>query len=327
MNELSARTLSLGLHVTDRCNARCLHCAYNCGPDVEGKMKLADATRYVKEAVALDVQLVCISGGEPMMYPRLVEAITSECGRLAVPEVWLFTNGFWANNAPVARETIENLKSQGLKKLLLSVDAFHQEYIPLESIRNAIEASIEVDLEVGIDARFVGDPDDKNEHNEATRSYLNSLGSLLSTIEITKAQPMYVGRAAESLAKLAVGRKPLSQIIHEKCPGVWAGGTLEAPQGVDVDEYGLVTVCPGFSIGNTLDIPLRKILEKYDYQDHVVISTLHDHGMEGLMTLASEKGFIPKEEAYVNGCHFCYEARKFLRRFYPNALAPSICYL
>jgi len=37
-----------------------------------------------------------------------------------------------------------------------------------------------------------------------------------------------------------------------------------------------------------------------------------------LMDLASSNGFVP-EEAYVNGCHFCYEARKFLRGFFPNA--------
>lgn len=62
-----------------------------------------------------------------------------------------------------------------------------------------------------------------------------------------------------------------------------------------------------------LDAGLTEILEDYDYRDNVVISALHDQGMEGLMVLASGKGFVAKEEGYVNGCHFCYEARRFLR--------------
>jgi hypothetical protein len=40
--------------------------------------------------------------------------------------------------------------------------------------------------------------------------------------------------------------------------------------------------------------------------------------MKGLMNLAFENGFVPKE-TYVSGCHFCYEARKFLRNIFPDA--------
>jgi hypothetical protein len=52
---------------------------------------------------------------------------------------------------------------------------------------------------------------------------------------------------------------------------------------------------------------------------HVVIATLYYDGIEGLMKLASRNGFVP-QEAYVNACHSCYEARKFLRTLLPEAL-------
>jgi len=84
------------------------------------------------------------------------------------------------------------------------------------------------------------------------------------------------------------------------------------------NEFGFATICPGLSIGDTYATSLRKILEKYNYQNHEVIAALYDNGIEGLMNLASSNGFVP-EEAYVNGCHFCYEARKFLRGFFPDA--------
>jgi len=308
---------SLGLHITDSCNARCSHCAFGCGPEIKGSMELEEAKRYVADAKALDAEIVCVTGGEPMLYPDLVEKIISECGRLSFSEIWLFTNGFWARDVSKARATVERLKGLGLTKIFTSIDVFHQSYVPVESVKNAIEASLECSLEVSVDARFIGEPDEENEFNSATRSYLESLGNLLSKVEVVKAQPMFVGRAAESITK-HVKMKPLSKILNDRCLGAWAGGTLESPFGVDVDELGFVTVCPGLSIGNAHGVSLKKIVEGYDFREFAVIAALHDDGVEGLTKLASKNGFVPKK-AYVNGCHLCYESRKFLRNIFPEA--------
>jgi len=308
---------SLGLHIIDRCNARCLHCAFNCSPEIEGSMSLEEAKRYILGAKALDAEIVCITGGEPMLYPDLVKEIISECDRLTFPEIWVFTNSFWAYDVSKAHAIVQELKSLGLTKMFTSVDLFHQSYVPIKSVKKAIEASLESSLAVCIDVRFVGEPSKENEFNLATRSHLEFLGNLLSKVEVLKAQPMFVGRAAESLAR-HVEMKPLSEILKEKCPGAWAGGTLASPLGVDVDQFGLVTICPGLSIGNTREVSFRKIIDGYDYRDFVIIAALHDNGMKGLMNLASQNGFAPKK-AYINGCHFCYETRKFLRRKFPEA--------
>lgn len=310
---------SLGLHTTDRCTAKCLHCAFSCGPEIKGSMRLDEAKRYVTDARGLGAEIVCITGGEPMLYPNLVKKIIAECSRLSFPEIWLFTNDFWAHNVSKAHATVEKLRSLGLTKMFTSIDFFHQSYVPIEFVKNAVEASLESSLEVCVDARFVGEPDEENEFNSVTHSYLEFLGNLLLKVEVVKAQPMFVGRAAESLAQ-NVKMKPSSKILNEKCPGAWAGGTLESPLGVDVDEFGFVTICPGLSIGNAREVSLRKIIEEFDYRDFAVIAALHDDGVKGLINAASKSGFVPKE-AYVNGCHFCYETRKFLRRLFPEAFA------
>lgn len=313
---------SLGLHITDRCNARCLHCAFCCGPEIERYMGSKEAKQYVTEADALGAEIICITGGEPMLYPILVEKIISECSRLSFSQIWLFTNGFWAHDRSKASATAMGLRKLGLTKMFFSIDFFHQGYVPIESVKNAIEASLESSLEVSIDARFISEPDEQNEFNLATHSHLKSLGNLLSKVEVIKAQPMFVGRAAESLAK-HVEMKPLSEILTEKCPGAWAGGTLESPLGVDVDEFGFVTICPGLSIGNAREVPLRQIVEDYDYRDFAVIAAIHDEGLKGLTNLASKHGFVPKR-AYVNGCHLCYETRKLLRKYLPETLVLQI---
>ena len=141
--------------------------------------------------------------------------------------------------------------------------------------------------------------------------------TLLSQVEVIKTEPLCVGRAAEALVK-QMKINSLSKTLMETCPGAWAGGTLKSPLGVDIDEFGNVTICPGLSIGNTRETNLKTIIEGYDYQDFAVIAKLQDKGIKGLMNLASESGYVPRE-AYVNGCHFCYETRKFLRNIYPEA--------
>jgi hypothetical protein len=308
---------SLGLHITDKCNAKCLHCAFGCSPEIEGRMELKEAERYMTDAKKLDVEIVCITGGEPMLYPNLVEKIISECAHLSFPEIWLFTNCFWAHDIHKACSIVEKLRHFGLTKIFTSIDSFHQSYVPIESVKNAIETSLESSLEVCVDARFIGEAYEENEFNSATRFHLEFLGNLLSKVEVVKAQPICVGRATELLAS-HVKMKSLSEILNEKCPGAWAGGTLEYPLGVDVDEFRFVTICPGLSIGNTRKASVRKIVKGYDYKSHRVIAALYDEGMKGLMNLASKNGFVPKE-AYVSGCHFCYEARKFLRNIFPEA--------
>lgn len=45
----------------------------------------------------------------------------------------------------------------------------------MESVKNMVKASLESSLEVSVNARLVGQPDDKNEFNSATRSDLKFL--------------------------------------------------------------------------------------------------------------------------------------------------------
>ena len=308
---------SLGLHITDRCNAKCLHCAFYCDPEINGCMELGEAKQYVTDAKELGAEIICVTGGEPMLYPILVKKIISECSRLSFSQTWLFTNGFWAHDKSEASATIQRLVKLGLTRMFFSVDFFHQAYVPIESVKNAIEASLESSLEVSVDARFISDPSKKNEFNLATQAHLEFLGNLLTRVEVIKTQPMFVGRAAESLAK-RVKMKPLSEILTETCPGAWSGGTLESPLGVDVDEVGSVTICPGLSIGNAHRVSLREIVKDYNYRDFTVIAAIRDGGLKGLTNLASKHG-LALRKAYVNGCHLCYETRKFLREYLPEA--------
>jgi len=132
------RVISLGLHITDECVSRCRHCAYGCGPDRRGAMELSDAKRYLKESKGQPIQSLCISGGEPFIYYDRVVKIMEEAKRLEIPEIWVFTNGYWAETVDIGVEKLLLLKNLGLTKIWLSADAFHQEYIPITNVKNVM---------------------------------------------------------------------------------------------------------------------------------------------------------------------------------------------
>ncbi len=311
--------LSLGLHVTDTCTITCQHCAYNCGPKVKGCMSLEDGLHYLRTIDSAEV--VSISGGEPFLYFDLLLSLVREAHALE-RDVWVFTNCYWATpekNVKTSKTSkiLKDLKEAGLTKIWLSADGFHQPAIPFSHVKNAISAAVGLGLDVVVDVRFIGSLEDENPVNLRSRKILEKLEELECT-EVLKGQPLYVGRGS-TLSSYLPGKLG---IPGGKCPGPWAGGTWEHPQGVDIDLYGEVTLCPGISIGNTEKYSLDTL--EYDPHTHSIIQKLMK-GPRILVEKAQEMGYVP-EMGYINECHLCYEVRKFLRQYYPEELSPQIVY-
>jgi hypothetical protein len=314
--------MALGLHITDRWNARCQHCAYHCGPEAKGIIKFNEVKEYLRQASKQGIDMLCISGGEPMLFPRLVTQVVAEAKKFRMRNIWLFSNAFWASTPRVTEKKLAQLKKAGVTRLCTSADGFHVHFVSTERVRNAITTASKLGLEVVLDTRYVGfTPQQDNPINKATIQVLEQLGDLVN-IEAWRGPPLYVGRAAEILAPSLVDEPYL---LGGACTGPWAGGDWEHPTGVDVDPYGEVTLCPGISIGNARKLPLTKILSSYEAKGHPIIRELLDRGPEGLAETARQAGH-KRRPNYVSACHLCYDVRKFLRSSYPAELTPSACY-
>lgn len=70
---------------------------------------------------------------------------------------------------------------------------------------------------------------------------------------------------------------------------------------------------------------MGEILAGYDPWAHPIIQVLANEGPAGLLALAKSHGY-QGQEAFVDGCHMCYEARRFLHPHYPEHLAPAHVY-
>lgn len=83
---------TLMLHLLGRCNLTCGHCYMEGAPDRRERLLLADVLAAVSEGPALGVGNLYITGGEPLLYPRLPE-ILEAASRTGALETTLCTNG------------------------------------------------------------------------------------------------------------------------------------------------------------------------------------------------------------------------------------------
>ena len=165
--------------VTYACTGRCKHCSEGdhtaCGERINPQIA-ADAVRKI--AAEYDIKTVMTFGGEPLLYTDAVYAIMEIAKELNIPKRQVITNGYFSKNADKIREVAQRLAACGVNDLLLSVDAFHQETIPLNVVKLfAIEAK-KCGIPIRLSPAWLVSVTDDNPYNKKTREILGSFADL-----------------------------------------------------------------------------------------------------------------------------------------------------
>ncbi len=309
----------LDILLTYKCTGRCAHCCYRAGPGRGKTMSVAEVEGYLAAVADQPLEWVLLFGGEPFLFPDLLRASVALAAPLA--PVLVFTNGYWAADPDTARQQLADLQQAGLDYILFSVDGFHQAHVPLERVATGIDAARELGYHtIEIDNRYLGEPDADNHFNRRNQALMACLAELcdLAGVNVTQGPARMVGRAGDELSPYLAKRST----FPAKCPlPGYLGGDLRAPTGVELHPGGWVDLCAGLALGNARQRPLDKILAAYDPDAHPIIRVLAREGPLGLLELAQRHGYAPAG-GYADGCHLCYEARRFLQPYYPDHLAP-----
>lgn len=132
--------------VTNRCTARCRDC-----PVVhEGRPPLSlsadDMIRIMGDILPFGfLRLVVFTGGEPFLIGDDLKIAVEYAAHHGIL-TRIVTNAYWATTKEKAIEILQDLKQAGLTELNISCDDFHQEFVPLENIRNANDAALAIGL-------------------------------------------------------------------------------------------------------------------------------------------------------------------------------------
>lgn len=82
----------LFIELTARCNERCLHCYAESSPERSESLTIDEVRRLLAEARELGAPAIQFTGGDPLTYPHLVEAVAA-ARKLAYDHVEIYTNG------------------------------------------------------------------------------------------------------------------------------------------------------------------------------------------------------------------------------------------
>lgn len=119
--------------ITRACTGRCKHCSLGEPEDQASCVSInyAKLAGFLTRLAAVHpITSVMCFGGEPLLYPDAVFAIFEEAKRAGIPRRQLITNGFFSHRVDVIHNVARRC-NEFSTEVLLSVDAFHQEHIPL----------------------------------------------------------------------------------------------------------------------------------------------------------------------------------------------------
>lgn len=291
-----------GIHflLTYKCALECEHCFVFGSPFAEGTFALKRVREVLDQARKIGtIKSIYFEGGEAFLfYPLLIESVRR--ARDASFSVGIVTNAYFATTEDDAALWLKPLAEIGIADLSISDDAFHFDDQD-NPAKRAIRAARKLGIPVGsicIDKPTVttGAPRKKGE-------------------PVVGGGVMFRGRAAE---KLTEGLPRVDWKEFVECPHE----DLENPGRVHIDAYGNVHLCQGLSMGNAWQIPLSTLVKNFNASAHPIAGPI----LGGGPALLVNEYNVPHDDAYVDACHLCYNARKSLLDRFPEYLAPGQIY-
>ncbi len=179
MNQYLKKLNKIEFVVTYACTGRCKHCSEgahtSCGEWIDPGIAAAAVRKIAAE---YGIQTVMTFGGEPLLYMDAVYAIMKTATELNIPKRQVITNGYFSKNADKIREVAERLAVCGVNDLLLSVDAFHQETIPLDVVKQFAAEAKACGIPIRLQPAWLVSAADDNPYNRKTREILDSFADM-----------------------------------------------------------------------------------------------------------------------------------------------------
>ena len=183
MNQYLKNLNKIEFVVTYACTGRCKHCSEgehtSCGERIDPQIA-ADAVRKI--AAEYDIKTVMTFGGEPLLYTDAVYVIMETAKELNITKRQLITSGYFSKNDDKICEVAKRLAACGVNELLLSVDAFHQETIPLCLVKLFAAEAKKCGIPIRLSPAWLVSATDDNPYNRKTREILDSFADLELTV-------------------------------------------------------------------------------------------------------------------------------------------------
>ena len=179
MNEYLKNLNRIEFVITMACTGRCKHCSEGDHENCTDHIDMDAAVKAVQKICKhYHIESLMTFGGEALLYPETVCAIHKMAAECGIPTRQLITNGYFSRKADRIEAVAGMLAESGVNDLLLSVDAFHQETIPLEPVKYFAGCVSKTGIEIKLSPAWLVSREDNNPYNVRTREILKEFDGL-----------------------------------------------------------------------------------------------------------------------------------------------------
>jgi len=253
----------------------------------------------------LGCHAVHIGGGEPLLQPERIIPVLESAARHRISIDYIETNASWFKDESSAMTVLKELMKHGVYQLLISIDPYHNEYIPFYKVKGLMKACSKAGMDVF--PWLMDFWDDLNALDDRKRHSLEEYAQLFGEDYLWRLPKRYglslKGRAFKTY-KPMMRMEAFDKIVKASAPCNLLSGMYH----FHVDLYGnfIPQSCPGFSI------KLSELLDGADPNKYPIFHRLESIGIKGLTEFAvKEYGYTPKPE-YAGECDLCYDIRSYL---------------
>ncbi len=165
--------------ITMACSGKCKHCSEGDHSGYSGHLDADKCTQLIRQVCAeYNIKSLLTFGGEPLLFPDAVFEIHKTAREMNIPDRQIITNGFFSKDEKRIISAAEKLIECGVTEILLSVDAFHQETIPLEYVKLFTKAVKGFGGMIKTHPAWLVSREDNNPYNIKTKEILSEFLSL-----------------------------------------------------------------------------------------------------------------------------------------------------
>ena len=282
------------------CNLTCDHCFSSCGPKRNKQINLELIKRTIDDLGTIDQvgKNIGIVGGEPLLFPvqcvELLKYANKKCFQVSIT-----TNGFWGSSKKSAVRILNKLIDAGLGKIEISIDVFHQKYVPVTNIQNIIEASTNYRLD-SIILRI---------HTHKRANTADSISGLclekVNHCSIISAPCKPLGRANKNISENDFFYNSVEELIKISSPCI--DNTFLTIDSSSGDVYPCCSgseISTNLSIGNIKKQKISSIINSLE--NDILINLIMSCSPLAFLTPLYNKGILSfSKKRYVDICDLC----------------------
>lgn len=293
--------------ITTNCTGSCKHCSV-ADVDSNDHINNGAAINIINDlSKTYTINSIMTFGGEPLLYSDTVCQIHTMAYKSNINNRSIITNGYFSKNKKNIEKTAENICQSNVTDILLSVDSFHQEKIPLEPVKYFAESLIRYGIhKLRTHPAWLIDKKNMNPYNRETVKIIDDF----KAIGIEPSEGNIIFPAGNAIKYLKDYFPPVDEKnIFVPCGSLPYTGRIDEINCLGINPNGDVVAC-SVVIGNVYKDNIIEIIKSYDPYTNIYTKMLVEGGIKKLYEYVMGQGMnIDKSDCYTS-CMLCKKIMK-----------------